>query len=243
MNDSILTLVSEIKKACRIVFFGGAGVSTASGIPDFRSSSGLYQKEYGGVSAEEILSHHYFLQYPDRFYRFLKDKMLYMDAKPNYVHEFISHLEQDTDKSITVITQNIDGLHQKATSKNVVELHGNILDYYCMGCGKGYDVSCLKEDVPMCSCGSLIRPQVVLYEEPLDEEAINYAICSIQQADLMVVIGTSLVVQPAASMVRYFRGNCLAIINQSKTGYDSMADIVIHDDLISVFQTIGSYFK
>lgn len=243
MNDSILKVVSEIKKANRIVFFGGAGVSTSSGIPDFRSSSGLYHKEYGGVSAEEILSHDYFMEHPDYFYRFLKDKMLYLDAKPNYVHEFISHLEHDSDKDITVITQNIDGLHQKAGSKNVIELHGNILDYYCMGCGKVYDVSCLKDDVPMCSCDSMIRPRVVLYEEPLDEDSISYAIKTIQQSDLMVVLGTSLVVQPAASMVRYFRGKCLVIVNQSKTDYDSIADVVIHDDLVSVFKKIGSYFE
>lgn len=243
MNDSILKLVSEIKSARRIVFFGGAGVSTSSGIPDFRSSSGLYHKDYGGVSAEEILSHHYFVQYPDRFYHFLKDKMLYLDACPNYVHDFIARLEHDTDKDITVITQNIDGLHQKAGSKNVIELHGNILDYYCMGCGKAYDVSCLKDDVPMCSCGAMIRPYVVLYEEPLDEDSISYAIKTIQQADLMVVIGTSLAVQPAASMVQYFRGKCLAIVNQSKTDYDSIADVVIHDDLVSVFNKIDSYFE
>lgn len=242
MNDSVIDLVSEIKKAHRIVFFGGAGVSTSSGIPDFRSSSGLYHKEYGGVSAEEILSHHYFLKSPDRFYKFLKDKMLYLDAKPNYVHDFIASMERDYNKDVAVITQNIDGLHQKAGSMHVVELHGNILDYYCMGCGKEYDVSCLNTSVPTCSCGSMIRPQVVLYEEALDDEAISDAISSIKQADLMIVIGTSLVVQPAASLIRYFNGKCLVIVNQTKTDYDSLADIVIYDDLVSVFKKVGSNF-
>lgn len=233
-----MELVEQIKLAKRIVFFGGAGVSTASGILDFRSSNGLYQERYGSVSPEIILSHHYFVQHPDIFYCFLKEKMLYLDADPNFVHNFIQKLSSSGEKVVQVITQNIDGLHQRAGSQNVLELHGNILDYYCMQCGREYDVTCLRNEVPICSCGGIIRPKVILYEEALDDDVIWKSLQAIQMADLMIVIGTSLMVEPAASMVCYFKGRCLAIVNHDVTSYDRIANVVIHDDLVQVFQKL-----
>ncbi len=229
-------LQEAIKQANKIVFFTGAGMSTASGIPDFRSSNGLYKKIY---RAEEMLSHHFFVENPEEFYEFYKDKMIYQNALPNKGHIFISKLQDS--KDVKVVTQNIDGLHQKAGSKIVYELHGSILRNYCTNCEKFFDLDYIvnHKGVPCCdSCGSIIKPDVVLYEEALNEETINGAINAIYNADLLIVCGTSLNVYPAASFIRYFKGNTLAIINKDATTYDSNCDIVIHDDIVSTFEQL-----
>ena len=229
-------LQNAIDQAEKIVFFSGAGMSTASGIPDFRSSTGLYKNIY---RAEEMLSHTFFKRYPEDFYDFYKTKMLYPDAKPNYAHEFIAKLQDY--KDVSVVTQNIDGLHQAAGSKKVYELHGSVLRNYCTHCHRFFDLSYIikSEGVPKCDkCGAIIKPDVVLYEESLDENVINGALRVISQADLRVVCGTSLVVYPAAGFIRYFSGNSLAIINRDATSYDSNCDIVIHDDLVKTFKQL-----
>ena len=229
-------LQNAIDQAEKIVFFSGAGMSTASGIPDFRSSTGLYKNIY---RAEEMLSHTFFKHYPEDFYDFYKTKMLYPDAKPNYAHEFIAKLQEY--KDVSVVTQNIDGLHQAAGSRNVYELHGSVLRNYCTHCHKFFDLSYIIESkgVPKCDeCGAIIKPDVVLYEEALDENVINGALRVISQADLLVVCGTSLVVYPAAGFIRYFSGDNLAIINRDATSYDSNCDIVIHDDLVKTFKEL-----
>ena len=229
-------LQEAIKQANKIVFFTGAGMSTASGIPDFRSSNGLYKKVY---RAEEMLSHHFFVENPEEFYEFYKDKMIYEDALPNEGHVFISKLQET--KDVKVVTQNIDGLHQKAGSKIVYELHGSILRNYCTNCEKFFDLDYIvnHKGVPYCdTCGSIIKPDVVLYGESLNEETINSAINAIYNADLLIVCGTSLNVYPAASFIRYFKGDTLAIINKDATTYDSNCDIVIHDDIVSTFEQL-----
>lgn len=211
-------------------------MSTASGIPDFRSATGLYKNIY---RAEEMLSHHFFVQDPQEFYEFYKTKMLYPDAKPNYVHEFIARL-QDT-KDVTVVTQNIDGLHQMAGNKKVCELHGSVLRNYCTRCGKFFDLDYIvkADGVPYCDeCHAIIKPDVVLYEESLDDKVITEAIRAISKADLLVVCGTSLVVYPAAGFINYFNGDTLAIVNRDATSYDHNCDIVIHDDLVETFKQI-----
>jgi len=232
----IKQLQNAIDKANRIVFFSGAGMSTASGIPDFRSATGLYKNVY---RAEEMLSHTFFENEPELFYEFYKEKMLYPEAKPNYAHEFIARLQDK--KDVSVVTQNIDGLHQAAGSKKVYELHGSILRNYCTRCHKFFDLDyIIKSDgIPCCDkCGSIIKPDVVLYEEGLDEQTISDAINAIASCDLLVVCGTSLVVYPAASFIRYFRGDTLAIVNRDATSYDSQCDIVIHDDLVKTFKQL-----
>lgn len=232
-------MINQLKQAIndskRIVFFTGAGISTASGIPDFRSSSGLYKQIY---RAEEVLSHHFFMQNTDDFYDFYKNHMIYENAKPNFAHEFMAKLQNE--KEVSIVTQNIDGLHQLAGSKNVYELHGTIMKNHCMKCHKFYDLtSIIKSDkTPRCTCGGIIKPDVVLYEEGLDEAIVNGAIRDIMAADLLVVCGTSLVVYPAASFVSYFKGNHLAIINKEATSKDQYCDIVIHDDLVTTFKKI-----
>jgi NAD-dependent deacetylase len=232
----IKQLQNAIDKANRIVFFSGAGMSTASGIPDFRSATGLYKNVY---RAEEMLSHTFFENDHELFYEFYKEKMLYPEAKPNYAHEFIARLQDK--KDVSVVTQNIDGLHQAAGSKKVYELHGSILRNYCTRCHKFFDLDyIIKSDgIPCCDkCGSIIKPDVVLYEEGLDEQTISDAINAIASCDLLVVCGTSLVVYPAASFIRYFRGDTLAIVNRDATSYDSQCDIVIHDDLVKTFKQL-----
>ena len=232
----IKQLQNAIDKANRIVFFSGAGMSTASGIPDFRSATGLYKNVY---RAEEMLSHTFFENDPELFYEFYKEKMLYPEAKPNYAHEFSARLQDK--KDVSVVTQNIDGLHQAAGSKKVYELHGSILRNYCTRCHKFFDLDyIIKSDgIPCCDkCGSIIKPDVVLYEEGLDEQTISDAINAIASCDLLVVCGTSLVVYPAASFIRYFRGDTLAIVNRDATSYDSQCDIVIHDDLVKTFKQL-----
>ena len=231
-------LRQAIDKADKIVFFTGAGMSTASGIPDFRSATGLYKQIY---RAEEMLSHSFFMQDPKLFYEFYKEKMLYPDAMPNYGHEFMARLEKT--KDVTVITQNIDGLHQLAGSKNVIELHGTVLKNHCTRCHKFYDLENIiqKQGIPYCDdCKGIIKPDVVLYEESLNESDINRAVNAIYNADLMIVCGTSLVVYPAASFVRYFKGDTLAIINRDPTSFDKNCDIVIYDDLVKTFKEIDN---
>ena len=233
-------MINELQKAINeannIVFFTGAGISTDSGIPDFRSSTGLYKNNY---RAEEILSHTFFMANPIEFYEFYKTKMIYEDAKPNYGHIFMKEVE-DMGKNVTVITQNIDGLHQKAGSNNVLELHGSVLRNNCMKCGKFYNSKDImaKQGVPMCECGGIIKPDVVLYEESLNGDTMNKTVDAISKADLLIVCGTSLNVYPAASFLMYFQGKNLAIINKDATPKDELADIIIHDSITNVFKQI-----
>ena len=232
-------LQQMVNDARAIVFFGGAGVSTESGIPDFRSVDGLYHQQYD-YPPEQIISHSFFMRNPEEFYRFYKDKMLFLDAEPNMAHKTLAALEK-AGKLKAVVTQNIDGLHQKAGSKTVYELHGSVLRNYCMKCGKFYDVKFVKEsaDVPKCSCGGTIKPDVVLYEEGLDDSVINGAVKAIMGADTLIVAGTSLVVYPAAGLIRYFRGKHLVLINLTKTDADSLAELVIRDKVGKVFGEIN----
>lgn len=213
-------------------------MSTDSGIPDFRSETGLYKTN---LSAEEMISHHYFMQNSESFYEFYKEKMVFENAKPNYGHEFIARLENDPNKEVTVVTQNIDGLHQMAGSSKVYELHGSIHRNYCMNCHKFYPLKKIVESkkVPYCDvCKGIIKPDVVLYEEGLDEDTIEGAVNAIANADTMIILGTSLNVYPAASFVRYFQGKCLAIINKSSTSADDMCDVVIHDGISETFKKV-----
>ncbi len=235
MSESLETLRQWIAESRNIVFFGGAGVSTESGIPDFRSVDGLYNQKYD-EPPETIISHSYFLRWPEKFYRFYREKMLYPDAEPNDCHLALARLEQDG-KLKAVITQNIDGLHQKAGSKNVIELHGSTLRNYCMKCGKPYPVSyIIKADgVPRCSCGGMVKPDVVLYEESLHDGDMERAVSAIRKADLFIVGGTSLTVYPAAGLVEYYRGNRLVLINKSPTPYDRYADLCISESIGKVF--------
>ena len=221
-----------------IVFFGGAGVSTESGIPDFRSTDGLYHQEYD-YPPETILSHSFFMRNPEEFYRFYKNKMLCLDAKPNMAHKKLAELEK-AGKLKAVITQNIDGLHQAAGSKEVLELHVSVHRNYCMKCGKSYDAEYMlhAEGVPTCSCGGRIKPDVVLYEEGLDMTVMARAIQAIQDADMLIIGGTSLIVYPAAGLIDYYRGNKLVVINMSVTSQDKNADLVIQEPIGKVFAGI-----
>ena len=221
-----------------IVFFGGAGVSTESGIPDFRSTDGLYHQEYD-YPPETILSHSFFMRNPEEFYRFYKNKMLCLDAKPNMAHKKLAELEK-AGKLKAVITQNIDGLHQAAGSKNVLELHGSILRAYCSRCRKPYPADVINKGtgVPRCDCGGVIRPDIVLYEEQLDEDVLRKSIDYIRNADVLIVGGTSLNVYPAAGLINYYRGNKLVLVNLSATPYDDEADLVIHEKLGEVFSRV-----
>lgn len=216
-----------------ICFFGGAGVSTESGIPDFRGAKGLYNQAYGSLSPEKIISHSFFLKNPDLFYRFYKEKMIYPNATPNAAHYALAKLEQSGSLT-TVITQNIDGLHQAAGSKRVLELHGSVHRNACMQCGKKFPLSYIlsAEGVPRCdACGGIIKPDVVLYEEPLDQEAIWQAVEAIQAADTLIIGGTSLSVYPAAGLIQYFQGSHLVIINKTSTPADRKASLVINGSL------------
>lgn len=239
LDQKIAELQTIIDNGKRIVFFTGAGVSTESGIPDFRSVDGLYNQHYK-YPPEEIISHHFYEENPEEFYRFYKDKMLWLDAKPNYTHQFIAKLEQ-MGRSLGVVTQNIDGLHQKAGSKHVYELHGSVLRNYCEDCGAFYDAKFIadSEGVPRCpKCGGMIKPDVVLYEEGLSEAVLSGALAAIQSADVLIVLGTSLVVYPAAGLIRYFSGNKLVLVNRSVTPYDSQADLLIQASFKDVFPKI-----
>lgn len=226
-----------INESNNIVFFGGAGVSTESGIKDFRSKDGLYSEKYE-YPPEQILSHTFFINNPSYFYKFYKEKMNSFNIEPNITHKKLAELEK-MGKLKCVITQNIDGLHTKAGSKNVLELHGSIYRNYCSKCHKFYDAYKIfnSKDIPLCECGGYIKPDVVLYEEPLNEtfdEAIKY----ISECEVLIVGGTSLMVYPAANLINYFKGKYLILINQEKTKYDNMADIVIYDKLGNVFKEV-----
>ena len=224
--------INELQKIIddsnNIVFFGGAGVSTESGIPDFRSADGLYHQKYK-YSPEQVVSHSFFMKYPEVFYEFYKDKMMCLDAKPNAAHNKLAELES-SGKLKAVVTQNIDGLHQKAGSKTVYELHGSIHRNYCMKCQKSYDANYVKNQngIPYCECGGMIKPDVVLYEEGLDGNVINAAIRAIASADTLIIGGTSLVVYPAAGFIDYFQGKHLVVINKSETGKAVNAELSIN---------------
>lgn len=227
-----------INESKRIVFFGGAGVSTESGIPDFRSTDGLYAQEYI-YPPETILSHSFFVQKTEEFYRFYRKKMLILDAKPNAAHKKLAELEQ-AGKLTAVITQNIDGLHQDAGSENVLELHGSVRRNYCMSCRQFYSGEYLSKGrgIPNCECGGVIKPDVVLYEESLDNHTIGEAIQALSQADMLIVGGTSLAVYPAAGLIDNFTGRRLAVINKSPTSRDRDADILITEPIGEVFTRI-----
>ena len=235
MNEKLAQWVRESK---RIVFFGGAGVSTESGIPDFRSVDGLYNQQYD-YPPETILSHNFFMRKTDEFYRFYRNKMLFLDAEPNAAHRKLAEWEAQG-KLSGVVTQNIDGLHQKAGSKRVFELHGSVLRNYCMRCGKPCDVSFIKNGtgVPKCECGGTIKPDVVLYGETLNDDVVSGACAAIERADMLIIGGTSLAVYPAAGLIDLYRGNRLVLVNLSATPQDARADLVIHEPIGKVFSEL-----
>ena len=232
LSEKLLEQQAQLKQMIEdhdhIVFFGGAGVSTESGIPDFRSASGVFTTS-GMKNPEQIVSHSFFMQHPDEFYDFYRNKMIFLDAEPNPAHRKLAELEEQG-KLDAIVTQNIDGLHQKAGSKKVYEIHGSVLRNHCMSCGKFYPVDYIVEadGVPMCEdCGSMIKPDVVLYEEALDQNDINGSVSAISHADMLIIAGTSLVVYPAASFIDFFNGDKLVIINMSPTSRDRSADLLI----------------
>lgn len=236
--DDLQTLKNWIAESSRIVAFTGAGVSTESGIKDFRSVDGLYSQKFE-YPPETIISHSFYLRNPEYFFRFYREKMMPLGFAPNITHQKLAQWEQEGRLS-AVVTQNIDGLHQKAGSKTVYELHGSILRNYCTRCGKFYSADFVKnvEGIPVCSCGGIVKPDVVLYEEGLDQETIEKSVTAIQNADLMIVMGTSLTVYPAAGLIRYYRGNRLVLINRDETSYDDRADLVFHRSLGDVLSRI-----
>ena len=238
MDEKIQKLKDWINESNNIVFFGGAGVSTESGIPDFRSKDGLYNMKYD-YPPEEILSHFFFMNNTKEFYRFYKDKMNSLKYEPNITHIKLAELEKQG-KLKAVVTQNIDGLHQKAGSKNVYELHGSVLRNYCMSCKKFYDPEYVfnSKEIPKCECGGIIKPDVVLYEEGLDDETVENAITAIANADMLIIGGTSLTVYPASGLINYYRGNKLVLINRDETNFDRRANLVINDSLGKVFNNI-----
>ncbi|MGM9591512.1 MAG: NAD-dependent protein deacylase [Oscillospiraceae bacterium] len=235
MYDKITQLKKWIDESDNVVFFGGAGVSTESGIPDFRSVDGLYNQKWK-YPPETILSHTFFVKYPEEYYRFHREKLVIDGVKPNAAHLKLAELEQKG-KLRAVVTQNIDGLHQAAGSKKVLELHGSILRSYCSACGRPYPADKMNhgEGVPRCSCGGVIRPDIVLYEEPLDDAVVSEAIRVISEAEVLIIGGTSLNVYPAAGLINYYRGNKLALVNLSRTPYDDEADLVINEKIGKVF--------
>lgn len=237
--SEIDTLQKWIDESSNVVFFGGAGVSTESGVPDFRSVDGLYNQKYD-YPPEEILSHTFYRRKPEEFYRFYRDKMLYTDVRPNKAHLKLAELEEKG-KLTAVVTQNIDGLHQAAGSKKVYELHGSVLRNYCENCGKFFDINYIIESngVPKCDkCNGPIKPDVVLYEEGLNSNTMNGALKAISEADMLIIGGTSLNVYPAAGLIDYYRGNRLVLINMSKTPMDYKADLVIYDKIGQVLSRI-----
>ena len=237
---NIEQFLQMVKESDNIVFFGGAGVSTESGIPDFRSVDGLYNQKYD-YPPETILSHSFYIKYPEEFYRFYRDKMLCLDAEPNITHKKLAELEA-AGKVKAVVTQNIDGLHQLAGSKRVLELHGSVHRNYCRKCGKGFDAEYVRDypgKVPLCdACGGTITPDVVLYEEGLDQQTLEDAVFYISHADMLIIGGTSLAVYPAAGLIDYYRGNKLVLINKSTTPMDARADLLIQAGLGDVFGQI-----
>lgn len=238
MSSSIEVLKELVEKSSNVVFFGGAGVSTESGIPDFRSTDGLYHQEYD-YPPETILSHSFFMRNPEEFYRFYKNKMLCLTAKPNAAHKKLAELE-DAGKLKAVVTQNIDGLHQAAGSREVLELHGSVHRNYCMKCKAFYDGEYMRNarGIPTCQCGGMIKPDVVLYEEGLDNEILRSSIRYISQADVLIIGGTSLVVYPAAGLIDYYRGSKLVVINKSVTPQDKNADLVVQGSIGEILSQI-----
>ncbi len=232
------TLKQWIAESKHIVFFGGAGVSTESGIPDFRSVDGLYSQKFD-YPPEAIISHSFYRRDPEYFFRFYREKMLPLGFEPNITHNVLSRWEAEG-KLLAVVTQNIDGLHQKAGSKRVYELHGSVLRNYCVSCGKFYSSEFVKNapGVPKCTCGGTVKPDVVLYEESLDADTVEKSVNAIRDADLLIVAGTSLTVYPAAGLVNYYRGNRLVLINRDETPYDSQADLVFRDALGNIFSQL-----
>ena len=239
MSEQIQELADILKGSDNIVFFGGAGVSTESNIPDFRSSNGLWNEKLKiNFTPEQLVSHTFYVRYPDEFFTFYKDKLIYPDAKPNNAHLALARLEQ-MGKLKAVVTQNIDGLHQAAGSKTVYELHGSVLRNYCESCHAFYDEKFIleSEGIPTCpKCGGRVKPDVVLYEEGLDQNIINRSVEAIEAADTLIIGGTSLVVYPAAGLIQYFHGKHLVLINKSETNADRKADLVIHDSIGKVFK-------
>ena len=233
--DKLEVLKRWIGESSRIVFFGGAGVSTESGIPDFRSVDGLYSQKFD-YPPETIISHTFYERRPEYFFRFYREKMLPLGFAPNITHKVLARWEQEG-KLSAVVTQNIDGLHQKAGSKAVYELHGSVLRNYCVRCGKFHSAEFIRDTdgVPKCQCGGTVKPDVVLYEEGLDQNTIEKSVMAIHRADLLIVAGTSLTVYPAAGLINYYQGNRLVLINRDTTPYDGQADLVIHDSLGNVF--------
>lgn len=238
MHSEIETLKTWITESERIVFFGGAGVSTESGIPDFRSVDGLYRQKFD-YPPETILSHTFFCREPEYFFRFYREKMLPLDAQPNTAHKKLAELERQG-KLCAIVTQNIDGLHQKAGSSRVFELHGSVHRNYCERCGAFYPPEYIRDSsgVPRCTCGGRIKPDVVLYEEGLDQAVLEGAITAIAEADLLIVGGTSLTVYPAAGLIRYYRGNRLVLINRDETPYDTYANLIFRDPIGTVLGAI-----
>ena len=238
MNSKLDTLKTWVDEAEKMVFFGGAGVSTESGIPDFRSVDGLYNQKFK-YPPETIISHSFFERKPEEFFEFYKEKMLPLGFEPNVTHKVLARWEREG-RLAAVVTQNIDGLHQKAGSKNVLELHGSVLRNYCVRCHKSYSAEFVKnaKGVPMCDCGGVVKPDVVLYEESLDEGVMYRAAKAISEADVLIVAGTSLTVWPAAGMIRYYRGHRLVLINRDPTPYDDEADLVLHARLGDVFSQL-----
>ena len=238
-QENILKLKAMIEASDNIVFFGGAGVSTESGIPDFRSETGIYNTVHKyGCSPEQILSHTFFMRKPEIFYDFYKSTMVYREAEPNEAHKALAKLEK-IGKLKAVVTQNIDGLHQKAGSEKVYELHGTIMKNYCMKCGQFYDLYYVmaSEGVPRCEkCGGIVKPDVVLYEEGLDDTTISKSVRAIAEADVLIIGGTSLNVYPAAGFIHYYHGNKLVLINKSETPYDHEANLLIHDSIGKVLK-------
>ena len=230
-----------IDHSSSIVVFTGAGISTPSGIPDFRSADGIYsQKRKDKYTPEEIISHTFFMNNPELFYEFYKEKMCYPNAKPNAAHKYFADLEKKG-KNVTIVTQNIDNLHQEAGSNRVYELHGSVYRNYCQKCGRLFGLKYVlsHKGVPLCDkCGGIIKPDVVLYEEPLDEQTINLAISAIMTCDTLIIVGTSLTVYPAAGFIRYFRGSNLVVINKDATSYDNMCDLVFNEDIIKVIENL-----
>ena len=232
------TLKQWIRESSRIVFFGGAGVSTESGIPDFRSVDGLYHQKFD-YPPETIISHSFYERQPEYFFRFYREKMLPLGFEPNGTHRVLARWEQEG-RLLAVVTQNIDGLHQKAGSRHVYELHGSVLRNYCTKCGKFYPAEFIRDaqGVPRCACGGIVKPDVVLYEESLDEATLAGAVSALRRADLLIVGGTSLTVYPAAGLLNYYRGHRLVLINRDETPYDGQADLVFHDSLGSIFSQL-----
>mgnify|MGYP002536881760 FL=1 len=238
MPSKIETLKSWIEQAHRAVFFGGAGVSTESGIPDFRSVDGLYHQKFD-YPPETIISRSFFDRRPEEFFKFYREKMLPLGFEPNVTHRVLARLEQEGHLA-AVVTQNIDGLHQKAGSRRVFELHGSVLRNHCMRCSRAYPATFIRDcpGVPRCDCGGIVKPDVVLYEEPLDEKTLTGAVRAISRADLLIVGGTSLTVYPAAGLLRYYGGDRLVLINRDETPYDNEASLVLHESLGEVFSRL-----